>query len=509
MRIWPRSFERSLDLMGEYGVRYKGDTTVTTTVPPKTDTELALETQSLELAQIQVAEAKQRYEMLRTTYPQQQKLLQAQVDASLQLIEVQKQAVAQSALVSAAQTPYLVESIGLAREEAAARKAQLPLQAALTEAQITALTTSTGIQQQQLEAMKTAAGSQAELLASIKEATQETPNQKQIRELSEQKTLDYLQGKAPVLSPEQQARINTAYGAAEAEGTAGIRQFAEEAAASRGMALTDSPIGAQVLPEVRKLQQNLAGAKASAELNAGTAEQTFNQTIQEFQANLRQQAYNNRLALLGQGSGTGLTQIPTTNPTLANISQGDQVNPLAMTTNTSGASSAINQMLATLGQERYATATKTTSGGGGFDPTALIAPIAGVLAAPFTGGTSLIGSAMSGMGGLFKSSARYKRDILPLDFDEYDAALGRVRETPITRYRYKWEKDRGPKHIGPILELAPEEITDDGHTVNLLDYTGLLHASVKAVDRDVRRLRNDVVALTRGKDGRHAESIAR
>jgi len=86
------------------------------------------------------------------------------------------------------------------------------------------------------------------------------------------------------------------------------------------------------------------------------------------------------------------------------------------------------------------------------------------------------------------STAKAKRAIRPLDPDEYEAALKRVRATPIVRYRYKWEKDAGPPHIGPILELAPPEISDDGVRVNVLDYLGLQHAALKAVDRKVTRI---------------------
>ena len=86
------------------------------------------------------------------------------------------------------------------------------------------------------------------------------------------------------------------------------------------------------------------------------------------------------------------------------------------------------------------------------------------------------------------SSARLKRDITPLDPDEYSRALDRVRGTPIVRYRYLWEAGRPTPHIGPIAELSPDEIRDGPLRINMLDYAGLLHASVKALDRRVNRL---------------------
>jgi hypothetical protein len=50
--------------------------------------------------------------------------------------------------------------------------------------------------------------------------------------------------------------------------------------------------------------------------------------------------------------------------------------------------------------------------------------------------------------------------------------------------------------MGPILERSPKEIHHgDGVHVNLLDYLGMQHAAVKALDREVMTLRK---ALRRG-----------
>jgi hypothetical protein len=85
------------------------------------------------------------------------------------------------------------------------------------------------------------------------------------------------------------------------------------------------------------------------------------------------------------------------------------------------------------------------------------------------------------------SSARLKKHITPLDPDEYSRALERVRDTPVTRWRYQWEPDDREPHIGPILELSPKEIKLDDTRLSLLDYSGLLHAGLKGLDRKVDR----------------------
>lgn len=104
-------------------------------------------------------------------------------------------------------------------------------------------------------------------------------------------------------------------------------------------------------------------------------------------------------------------------------------------------------------------------------------------------GTDVLGSVASAAGAA-ASSARLKKDIAPFDQGEYGTAMKKLRDTPIARWRYKWEDDDREPHVGPILELSPKEIhVGDGVHVSLLDYAGMLHAGLKSVDRDVRTLR--------------------
>ena len=89
---------------------------------------------------------------------------------------------------------------------------------------------------------------------------------------------------------------------------------------------------------------------------------------------------------------------------------------------------------------------------------------------------------------MFASSKRLKKDIEPLDTDEYAVALTKLRDTPIVRYNYKWEPTGHRKHTGPILEMSPPDIREDAWRINILDYNGLLHAGVKSLDRRVEAL---------------------
>lgn len=121
--------------------------------------------------------------------------------------------------------------------------------------------------------------------------------QKQVEALATQNLLDRLTGKAPVLSPEAQARVNTAFGATQSQGEEDLMRFAEQLAGQRGMRLSDSPIGGEALRQRNIFGQQLAGQKAASELDIGNTEANFDQAIRAFQAQLSQQAFMNRLSL--------------------------------------------------------------------------------------------------------------------------------------------------------------------------------------------------------------------
>ena len=346
-----------------------------------------------------------------------------------------------------------------------------PAQKALFEAQTQAATTFARMQQLSLEALPGQLELQKKLQEQALEALTPSPEEEEITKLSNARTIAFLRGESPPLSPGQEEKIRTIFGHAEEEGERDIRRFGEELAASRGMRLTDTPVGRDLLDVRQNLASDLKSARAGAELNMGQAEQVFSESIRQFQAGLKQQAYNNRLSLLGRTQ----SQLPFPGQQPAFSNGGNLATVEAM-----------NPLIGMMQQERFAGASHQQRGSfqsipGVMDYIKVAAQVAQAAATAYAA-----------------SSARFKKDIEPLDRDEYDRARRRlIRETPITRWRYKWEgNDRAP-HTGPILEMAPEEIRESDTHLNLLNYTGTLHAAVKAIDRDVQELQT---ALKRSRE---------
>lgn len=131
-------------------------------------------------------------------------------------------------------------------------------------------------------------------------AAENTPayaQQQEIAQRANQAILDRLSGKAPVVSPEEQARIDQAYQYTGQQGMQDLSRYAQEQAAQRGMTTADSPIGAEALRQLQQFQTGLQSAKANSALNLGTSTANFNQNLRGFQEGLQQNAMNNRLAL--------------------------------------------------------------------------------------------------------------------------------------------------------------------------------------------------------------------
>lgn len=384
--------------------------TSTTVIPPKTPEELALLGKQNELLDIQLSELRRQNDLLTDTFPEQKALFQAQTEAATSFAQMQKLSLA-------------------------ALPGQLALQ--------------TELQQKALKALEL------------------TPDQEEIQKLSDQRALATLRGEPIPISQAQQAQLDTIYGAAQSQGEADIRRFGEDLAASRGLRLTDAPIGAEVLRQQRDLTTQLKGAKASATLNLGLGQQAFDESVRQFQSGLRLAADQNRLALLGrvQSGGPGTTlPYPGQSPA---ISTNDSIN----------AFSAITPLINSMTGERVAGATRTEKSTFTTDPGA------------FGYVKALLGAIGGAAGSVAASSARFKKDIVPLDRDEYRGALRKLRETPVTRWRYTWEADDGRPHVGPILEMSPSEIKASDTHLDLLSYSGMLHAGLKGLDRDVEELR--------------------
>ena len=424
-------------------------TTVTNVVPPKTKEELALIGKQNEILDIQITELKRQNDVLAAIFPEQKKLLAAQTEAAIAGAAAQKLQISQISELAAEQMPLLKEQTALAREQLAITRKAGALQESLVE-----------------QALRELEG---------------TPEEREIRTLSNQRALAVLKGEAPPLSAGQQERINTVFGRAAEEAQGSLRTFGEELAASRGLRLTDTPIGGEVLRQGRELAASLAASKAGAELNVGQTEQVFAENVRQFQEQLRQQAFQNRMALTGRPASGGGLPIALT---LAGGGSGAGMMPTFAGTTTGGALSGAQNMLNTLSADRLGSGTQNTRG-----------PGADLTGTYISAGAGLAGAALSSYAlyaglsaGAAASSARYKKAIRPYDQDEYDRALAKVNATPITRWKYKHEPDSQRPHTGPIVELSPDDIKFGETHIDLLSYSGLLHAALKAVDRKVGRL---------------------
>ena len=133
-----------------------------------------------------------------------------------------------------------------------------------------------------------------------------------------QAQLDAMQGK---ISPQQQAAMDAAIAAGEGDidrsTQSGIGMIADELANSRGMRLSDSPIMreagllAEKGQELKKsLAQNIraTGMTAFPQMSAGIGlnQQAIADAAKSFQADLRQRASSNRMALFGGASQSGI-----------------------------------------------------------------------------------------------------------------------------------------------------------------------------------------------------------
>ncbi len=101
------------------------------------------------------------------------------------------------------------------------------------------------------------------------------------------------------LSPEQTKLVDDLFKSRQAEGLESLRLVGDQLAGSRGLRPSDTPIAAEIARQGKFLELGLQSAKASAALDLGQREQIFNEGLRQFQEGLRQQALQNRFALLG------------------------------------------------------------------------------------------------------------------------------------------------------------------------------------------------------------------
>ena len=102
------------------------------------------------------------------------------------------------------------------------------------------------------------------------------------------------------LSDIENQRLDTIFGEAAKRGEEDLLQFADELAGGRGLRLSDTPIAAPLLRERQRGLQGLESIRAQTGLDLQSRGLLAAQGLREFQEGLRQQAFQNRFALMGQ-----------------------------------------------------------------------------------------------------------------------------------------------------------------------------------------------------------------
>lgn len=234
-------------------------------------------------------------------------------------------------------------------------------------------------------------------------------------------------------TPEQQRLIEEATRRALETGESDISRFQsqateqlrEELAPQLGLRTGDTPIldrGSRIAGEATRQQgqlvSNLRGQQATSLLN-------FPILAQQFQADLKRNAFINRLQLGGSRATAGLGLAGASTPNIGGFPTGS---------------------------------TTTSSRGIGLGD---------------------IGAAAGGLGALIAASARDLKDTQgPVDETEILQAL---QTLPVERWTYKGEN---ADHIGTFAEDFREAFgVGDGVTINMIDAVGVLMAAVKELSR--------------------------
>lgn len=122
--------------------------------------------------------------------------------------------------------------------------------------------------------------------AAYKKSPQYALDQENAR-LSSQNINDRLTGKAPVLSAAQQKMLDESYNATNVEGLRDINTTFANDAAARGLSPTDSPVANAKALSIGEFARGMSSTKANAALNLGQQGALFDQSLSNFQNNLR------------------------------------------------------------------------------------------------------------------------------------------------------------------------------------------------------------------------------
>ena len=343
------------------------------------------------------------------------------------------------------------------------------LQIQLGESQLSAIKKQTALQEQLVSELGPLQELQAaEAERALAEAERTGPIREELLNLALE---DIRRGGAA--TPEEIRLIEEAGAAGLAGGEINIERFEtealgklrEELAPSLGLRPSDTPIldrGGVVAAEALRQKGTLSAAiqqsGATSRLNfplarsqllqAGVgAQQTLQESVRQFQEQLRTQAFINRLNLTGQTAGLGLGLATGFQPNLAGLS-------------------------GVLGGLRGGTQTQTTSQG--FFPTLFQ-------------GISALGGGLEGVGAVTRPSTASSRDVKTDKriLDEEDIAE-KVIDLPVESWRYIGDEK---EHVGPYAEDFTEAFgLGDSKTIDLRDLAGVTMAAVKGLGKKIERL---------------------
>lgn len=350
------------------------------------------------------------------------------------------------------------------------------LQIRLGESQLEAIQRQTTLQAQLVEQLGPLQEIQtAEAQRALAEAERLGP----VREELLQRALEDIR-RGGAATPEEIRLIEEAGGAALAGGeinierfeTEALRALREELAGSLGLRPGDTPIldrggvvAAEALRQKGALSAGIQQAGATARLNfplarsqllqAGVgAQQSLQESVRQFQEQLRTQAFINRLNLTGQTAGLGL-----------GLATGFQPN-LAGTINT-------------LGGVRLGGAGSTTTTSGGFGLSGFSSLLGGL------GGLLEGVGAVTGERALFASSRELKTDKRALD---EEAVAEKIIDLPVESWRYIDEPEDA-RHVGPYAEDFTQTFgLGDSVRIDLRDLAGVTLVAVKGLGKKIERL---------------------
>jgi len=103
-----------------------------------------------------------------------------------------------------------------------------------------------------------------------------------------------------------------------------------------------------------------------------------------------------------------------------------------------------------------------------------------------------VGSSIASILGMLKfagvlSSIGYKTDISKVDNASEELMADKMLRTELFEYRYKVE-GKDARHMGMIVEKAPDEVNVLGDMVGLYEYIGTLHATIKSLNRRLEKI---------------------